>query len=534
MKRFVGLIFFVLSIFSFSIDEVEMEQRRKSQRDFEDFIKTQTTTGEKTKKIQSSKELVLNIKNVTLDGNTLLQNFQIHRILRKYIGENKNVYSLIKELEDTYIEKGYITTRVGLDLEKSDLESGNMSLFVLEGKIEKIFYDGEENITKTFITFPQRADKILNIRDLDQGMDNLTDHSTMDIKPASKEGYSNIFIKKKNKPFILFLNYNDLGQSGTGRHRLKYSLHLHNVIGMNETIDSSFQMKMQRQKKDRNAENFSVSTSIPFKNWSFHYAYDNSETFRTIYAHKRKYKATGRTINQNFEIRNVIYRNEDHKVDFGGKITLKDSKNYIDDIRLITGSRKLSVFTLNSSHTGRAFSGLIHSSLGVSFGLKKYGANQDAEEWYREDTTPKAQFRKYNLEVSWYKAIQKLYYKMNVGAQYSKDILYSQEKISIGDDTTVRGFQDESIQGDSGIYLRNEVGYKGLDIIEPFLAYDYGKIKNNKIREDRYEVVQGVAIGVKLSLKGFEGSIVTAKPIDRPEYFKHKKPVMYTSLSYRF
>lgn len=123
---------------------------------------------------------------------------------------------------------------------------------------------------------------------------------------------------------------------------------------------------------------------------------------------------------------------------------------------------------------------------------------------------------------------------MNVGAQYSKDILYSQEKISIGDDTTVRGFQDESIQGDSGIYLRNEVGYKGLDIIEPFLAYDYGKIKNNKIREDRYEVVQGVAIGVKLSLKGFEGSIVTAKPIDRPEYFKHKKPVMYTSLSYRF
>lgn len=204
MKRFVGLIFFVLSIFSFSIDEVEMEQRRKSQRDFEDFIKTQTTTGEKTKKIQSSKELVLNIKNVTLDGNTLLQNFQIHRILRKYIGENKNVYSLIKELEDTYIEKGYITTRVGLDLEKSDLESGNMSLFVLEGKIEKIFYDGEENITKTFITFPQRADKILNIRDLDQGMDNLTDHSTMDIKPASKEGYSNIFIKKKISPLSYF------------------------------------------------------------------------------------------------------------------------------------------------------------------------------------------------------------------------------------------------------------------------------------------------------------------------------------------
>ena len=41
---------------------------------------------------------------------------------------------LMNELENKYIERGYVTTEVGLNTEKSDFENGNMSLFVLEGR----------------------------------------------------------------------------------------------------------------------------------------------------------------------------------------------------------------------------------------------------------------------------------------------------------------------------------------------------------------------------------------------------------------
>ena len=41
---------------------------------------------------------------------------------------------LINELENKYIERGYVTTKVGLNTEKSDSENGNMSLFILEGR----------------------------------------------------------------------------------------------------------------------------------------------------------------------------------------------------------------------------------------------------------------------------------------------------------------------------------------------------------------------------------------------------------------
>ena len=534
MKINIMFAFFIIFYLSYADGVLEIEKRREEQKKFEEKVENfenKTLGDEKA----NSSSLNLDINNIFLVGNTVFEEFQINSILKKYIGKDKDIYSLINEIENKYIAKGYVTTRVNLDLEKSDLASGNISLFILEGKIDKYIFDGEEKIIKEFITFPQQENKLLNMYDLDQGIDNLGDNSTLEIKSSNKENYSDIHIRRGDKKILdVSIGYNDLGQKGTGRHRYRINLNSHDLFGLNENINYTFQDKLQRQKKDRDSGNYSFSINIPFKKYSFSYSFAKSDYLQTIRALGKRHRATGTTENQSFGVRKMMYRNGDSKVDFGGNITLKDVKNYIDDVRLITGSRKLSVLTLDSSYIGRVLGGLFYSDVSVSFGLKKFGANIDDNEWYRTDTSPKAQFRKYNLDLSWYKPINKFYYKLNIGAQYSKDILYSQEKLSLGDDTTVRGFKDESIQGDSGVYIRNEIGYRGMDILEPFIAYDFGRIKNNKIEEDRYESVQGVSIGTKISLRALEGSVALAKPIDKPGYFEEDKVVVYTSLTYRF
>ena len=530
------ILFFFLSIYSlsFSIDEIDIEKRREEQQNFDRLIKSQNFERKEPSIENEGKDIILDVTSIKLEGNTVFEDFQIETILQKYTGRNKNIYELMNVLENKYIERGYITTKVGLNIEESDFENGNISLFVLEGKIDKVFYDGKENKFKTFITFPQRENNILNIRDLDQGIDNLGDNSKMDIKASDKNEYSNIYIKRDNKPISFGINYNDLGQFDTSRHRLRYFLNTHNIFGLNESLDFSYQNKLQRQYKERDTKNFSLGVSVPFKYWTFSYSYDSSEYLRTINVQNGTYRATGKTENQTFGLRKMLHRNENHKIDIGAKITLKDSKNYIDDVRLVSSSRKLSVLTVDTTYTGRILSGLLSTNVGVSFGLERFAANKDKEEWFRNEYTPKAQFRKYNVNISWYKPIDKFYYKINVGGQYSKDILYSQEKIGIGDDTTVRGFKDESTQGDKGFYIRNEIGYKGNQFLEPYIAYDYGRVFNNKVNEDKVETLQGVAIGIKGYFKGFEGSFTLAKPIDKPRYFKNNRPVAYTTITYRF
>ena len=192
---------FLLSLLTFSlsyaVDEIDIEKRRQQQQNFDNLIRSQNFSVPKNNEDNGQKNLILNVNSIVLEGNTIFEDFQIDAILRRYIGKDRDIYALINELENKYIERGYVTTKVGLNTEKSDFDNGNISLFVLEGKIDKVFYDDKENKFKTFITFPQREDNILNIRDLDQGIDNLGDNSKMDIKASDKDNYSNIYIYKE-------------------------------------------------------------------------------------------------------------------------------------------------------------------------------------------------------------------------------------------------------------------------------------------------------------------------------------------------
>ncbi|EFG94873.1 POTRA domain protein, ShlB-type, partial [Fusobacterium nucleatum subsp. nucleatum ATCC 23726] len=138
--------------FVYAVDEIDIEKRRQEQQNFDDLIRNQNFDVQKGLENEGQKNLILNVSSIDLDGNTVFEDFQIDIILRKYIGDNKDIYALISELENKYIEKGYVTTKVGLNTEKSDFENGKISLFVLEGKIDKVFYDGKENKFKTFIT----------------------------------------------------------------------------------------------------------------------------------------------------------------------------------------------------------------------------------------------------------------------------------------------------------------------------------------------------------------------------------------------
>ena len=156
MFRKIFLLSILIFSFSYAVDEIDIEKRRQEQQDFDNLIRNQNFSVPKNNEDNGQKNLILNVNSIVLEGNTIFEDFQIDAILRKYIGKNKNIYALINELENKYIERGYVTTKVGLNTEKSDFENGNISLFVLEGKIDKVFYDDKENEFKTFITFPQR------------------------------------------------------------------------------------------------------------------------------------------------------------------------------------------------------------------------------------------------------------------------------------------------------------------------------------------------------------------------------------------
>ena len=130
MFKKIFLLSVLIFSFSYAVDEIDIEKRRQEQQDFDRLIREQNFSVSKNNEDNGQKKLILNVNSIVLEGNTIFEDFQIDAILRKYIGKNKNIYALINELENKYIERGYVTTKVGLNTEKSDFENGNISLFV--------------------------------------------------------------------------------------------------------------------------------------------------------------------------------------------------------------------------------------------------------------------------------------------------------------------------------------------------------------------------------------------------------------------
>ena len=130
MFKKIFLLSILIFSFSYAVDEIDIEKRRQEQQDFDNLIKSQDFNVSKSIGDNEQKNLVLNVNSIVLEGNTIFEDFQIDALLRKYIGKDRDIYALINELENKYIERGYVTTKVGLNTEKSDFEDGNISLFV--------------------------------------------------------------------------------------------------------------------------------------------------------------------------------------------------------------------------------------------------------------------------------------------------------------------------------------------------------------------------------------------------------------------
>ncbi|WP_176893255.1 ShlB/FhaC/HecB family hemolysin secretion/activation protein [Fusobacterium varium] len=546
-----GICFWIFLILNYCAygnqQELNREERRRQAEEIRKLEKSGIKDEVKLNDIEEDIQAMgSEIKSIIIEGNTLLKKFQIESLKKRYVGKKggKNILNLMKELENLYLEEGYISVRVKIDMEKSNIPEGRIFLKVIEGHVEEIRFKNEkkqENL-KIFTSFPINRGKILNINDLDQGIDNLnsvsSNNAKLDITAGNELGGSIVEIaNQRSKKISGTVNYNDLGQKSTGKDRIKFSLIFDDILGINDSFASTYQRKLGNNRKYKDNENFSFYYRVPIKYWEFSISKDQSEYLSTIESFAHTYEVTGVSRNMNYSARRIVNRNSSGKTSVGVTLTNKETKNYFDGIKLITSSRKLSVLKADVSHNRRLFNGVFYGSLTYHEGIKKFGAEKDEN---KGDYSPRAQFQKYTADLSWYKPFmikeKRFLYRVSFSGQYSDDILYSSEKLGIGDDTTVRGFKENSIMGDKGFYLRNEIGYN-YKFLEPFIAYDYGRVKD-VYKDDYYEKngseMSGATIGLRVYLNHFDMSFSYSKPLTAPAYIEKNTHEIYFSMSARF
>lgn len=111
------------------------------------------------------------ISRIELSGATLLSLSAKKRLTAPWLNQCLDIArlnTLTNAVSDWYISRGYITSRAFLT--EQDLSGGVLHLVVLEGKLQQIRLEGVPARTLK-MTFPGLEGNILNLRDIEQGME---------------------------------------------------------------------------------------------------------------------------------------------------------------------------------------------------------------------------------------------------------------------------------------------------------------------------------------------------------------------------
>ena len=552
------------------------QQQEKIQKEFEntkfDSPKPQVDKNIESNNLNTNKFLIksVNIK----DNDRLLSQREKNKIIEKYVYlelSSDDIRNLLTDLTNKLISKGYTTSVVNFD-RNNDLTTSTLNLEIVAGRIEDIRINSGNGLDKykEFFMFSKNKGKIFNIRDIDTATDNFNsinaNNMTMEVLPGRKENYSRIEVKNrlKNKYTVGILanNYGDSKQNGIWRRGI--NLNIDSPLGIGDNFyftymtvpkkdpDRSWKKTIEELKPGeilpigpvgydpangdtlpykRRLDMFNFGYTMKFRTYTLKLNSSKSIQESSFYTANTVYDMYSSNHILSADLEKILFRNQKSKVSLDLGIRRRHNQSYLE--KSVLSDRKLTVGTVSLNTTTSLFGGIFGSSIGYERGLKIFNAERDNG---KIDTTPKAQFHKYNVNLSYYKPVtNKFIYRANVYGSYSNDVLYGSERQTIGGIGSVGGYNTrESIQGDKAIEISNELAYnipvKKFAVVSPYVNYGYGAAKYNRDKSKyRTGYVTGMTAGIRFDTKMFDFDFGYAKPMAHSEYLSPKKQEMYFS-----
>ena len=445
---------------------------------------------------------------------------------------------LTHAVSDWYISRGYITSRAFLT--EQDLTHGTLHIAVLEGKLQQIQLEGVPERTLK-MAFPGRVGKILNLRDIEQGMEQLNrvrqTPVQIEILPGDRQGYSIVNLTAAPEfPLTGSLSFDNSGQKSTGTGQLSGVLIGNNLLGIaDKWFISGGSSSDCSSSKD--AQNFAAGVSVPYGYGLLDYSYSWSNYLSTIDNNGYHWRSTGDNETHRLNGSWVLFRNGDIKTSAAVGLTHRINHNYLDDVLLATSSRKLSSFSLGINHTQKIASGVATFNPAFTQGVPWLGAEDDND---KHGDVPKAEFRKWSVNGSYQQPLtDRLWWLSSVYFQWSPDRLYGSERLTLGGETSVRGFKEQYLSGDNGGYWRNELNASLFTLpwigqIGALAALDGGWLKKDGF--DRYAsgTLWGAAVGLTSVNRLFSSQFTVGTPLDYPDWLGPDHLNIYYRVSVAF
>ncbi|MDX3775756.1 ShlB/FhaC/HecB family hemolysin secretion/activation protein [Chromatiaceae bacterium AAb-1] len=513
----------------------------------EDVFLQPPGTADTATAVADENEPCFPVQHIDVSGIALFSARTVSPLLRQY--ENRclsmtAINTLISRLSGLYLEHGYVTSRAYIG--PQDLSDGTLELQVLEGMAEELrSADGSISAKQLSLAFPLKPGSHLNLRDIEQGVENLntlgSNQVTTELEPGLKQGGSTIMIyNSPSRRWRGSAGLSNTGSDSTGKYQLDANLVADNLLGVNDTVFFSGSGNVGgHDLPQAKSRSYALSWSVPVGYWQVSLLNNYYEYEQTVVGNVVNFLTHGSSFNSTAQLLHTFYRGQADKLDFSLAFNRKESRNYIEDIFLETSSRTLYVWNFGADYLLHLPEGSITAGVQVYHSVPWFGAKQQlvaAEDDF--------QFTKYQLNLGFSTDFsmgeQPVRYNASLEWLYSREELLASEGIAVGGRYSVRGLSDGGLFGYKGGYLRNdftfpaETGWDVLNQMQWYWGIDAGITNLPEFSDKGSGWVAGTAIGLRLYDRRFTVNLSYARALRVPDFLKQKQQEIDFSVRYSF
>lgn len=405
------------------------------------------------------------IHSITVEGVSRLSQADIGNMTQPHVGSCmtvRDLNSLIDALNAAYVQQGYITSRAYLPEQK--LSSGHLRIVVIEGKLTELKLEGRPTRLAIAMAFPALHGKILNLRDLEQGIEDMNRLShwgaRMRIIPGGKAGTSTVLISAPKRGVlhgqVWFDNY---GQKITGQETGHAMLTAENPLGLLDLWSVEYDHSLVGQAGQRGTSYLSVNGSIPFGYWTVFGSWWHSEDEYPLRGLSDLYHLSGGRRDWRLGISRVLLRNSLGITSFQVSYERKSFGSEINHTVIDTETARQSFVNLQVSESLKGWGGVWYITGGLKVAVAGAGTwSNIAHPGLQE---PHSSYLKPSLDIDGYKPLMpNVLWHTSLHAEYSTRDQFPTNELQVGGPYSVRGFLEQVLLGNDGGYMRNDFSWQ--------------------------------------------------------------------------
>lgn len=457
------------------------------------------------------------------------------------------------QLDEQLVGRGFVTTRVSLP--SQNLQSGVLLMHVHVGRLADIRLvevgpAGPQPGSGSWSNaFPVSPGDILNIRDIEQGVEQMkrlpSQAVTTQLEPGPLPDTSILVIQRQAGGWRERLRggvtVDNSGGAALGRTQLSANLVLDNPLGLNDVISASVSTNAERPSAHHRSQSLGLNYSIPWGYNTLSLSASHNRFAQFVQGTTVRFLSSGNSQTAEARLHRTVWRSSSAKLGVYGALSLRRAESFLDDVEVLVQRRRTSTAEVGINYKHLLQNGSLELDLGQRRGLS-WNAQEDLATAAAAGPTLRPRIWQASAAYTQGFALggRQLQYSGNLRAQHTHDMTLSIDQLAIGGRGSVRGFDGDAVLlAENGWVWRNELAtpVSLLGRVQhgaAFVALDMGRVWGPSDINLLGNRLAGAGIGLRGEISHLQFQLTLATPLRRPDGFRTRRWSAYASLSYAF